>query len=170
MAKNQSTKTVTGSNNDKAQPNVQGKETSSLETNIDQTKDQKEKITVEIPSKEPVVPPASITEETKDSPEETFEELQKKIKYFEGKAKLLKQREAVQDIIGKLNAFTFKQTEEEENFETSDRYYRGCVITIKDDKGDTFAISNPYLITKVVEALNMECETKIVEINTKIRA
>lgn len=172
MAKNQTTKTVTGTNNEQAQPNLQGNPAPAAEFNSDQAKDQKENLPVGNLSIEPVADPVAappFSEETKESPEETLEDLEKKIKYFQGKSKLLKQREAVQAMQGKLNDFTFKQ-KEEENFETSDRYYRGCAITIRDDKGDTFEIYNPYLITKVIETLNIECEIKIVKINEDIRA
>jgi hypothetical protein len=79
--------------------------------------------------------------------------------------KKAQQRNRLMAYIEKLRNFEIEQ--KEETLEGS-RFYNGCILVLKDDKGESFEMKNPVIISEVVKFLNQKFEEKAAEIEVEI--
>lgn len=88
------------------------------------------------------------------------------LKFIEEKHRLMKQRTKLQDTIKNLDAFDVELRDEADTTDTN--YYNGCVLTIQDDKRNTFETKNPTIIWTVAQLVNNMCVEKLAEIEAGI--
>lgn len=92
--------------------------------------------------------------------------LERHIKLGDELARKIRHRDNLTAIITTLDKFELNLKNESE--ETESNYYQGCVLTIKDDNGETFTTKNPIIIKGVAEQVGSLCSDKLKEVETDI--
>lgn len=92
--------------------------------------------------------------------------LERHIRLGDELARKIKHRDNLTTIIKSLDKFELNLKNESE--ETESNYYQGCVLTIKDDNGETFITKNPTIIKGVAEQVGSLCTDKLKEVETDI--
>ncbi|SRR5258708_4773918 len=105
-------------------------------------------------------------EQAKEEPKKFVLNLEGTLKFIEEKHRLVKQRVKLQDTINNLDAFEVELRDEADTTDTN--YYNGCVLTIQDDKRNTFETKNPTIIWTVAQLVNHMCVEKLAEIEAGI--
>lgn len=92
--------------------------------------------------------------------------LERHIKLGDELARKIRHRDNLTTIITTLDKFELNLKNESE--ETESNYYQGCILTIKDDNGETFTTKNPTIIKGVAEQVGSLCSDKLEEVETEI--
>jgi hypothetical protein len=92
--------------------------------------------------------------------------LERHIRLGDELARKIRHRDNLTAIITTLDKFELNLKNESE--ETESNYYQGCVLTIKDDNGETFTTKNPTIIKGVAEQVGSLCSDKLKEVETDI--
>lgn len=92
--------------------------------------------------------------------------LERHIKLGDELARKIRHRDNLTGIITTLEKFELNLKSELD--ETESNYYQGCVLTIKDDNGETFTTKNPTIIKGVAEQVESLCSDKLKEVESDI--
>ncbi|WP_130857946.1 hypothetical protein [Olivibacter jilunii] len=78
----------------------------------------------------------------------------------------IRHRDNLTAIITTLKEFEVSLKDNEE--ETENNHFQGCLLTIQDDKGKTFTTKNPTLIKEVAEDVKTFCTDKLRDVDLDI--